>query len=74
MRRRKIARSFEDMYSLTAGGAVLSKSTDVLTHAGSPVALAGDVSGLAQLGVAAGVGKVALDMALKPYRYKRKRR
>lgn len=67
--KKKQARQLQGMLF---GGATLVKSTDVLAHAGNPAALAGDVSGLAQLGVAQGFGSAVLEMAfMKP---KKKRR
>ena len=61
--------------SLVFGGAVAVKSTDVLRHAGDSTALAGDIQGLAGVGVASAFGTAAMDMALgKPRHRKRKRR
>ena len=57
---------FQKMHGLTYGGAVALKGTDVLAHAGTPTALAGDIGGLAQLGVASGFGHAAMGLALRP--------
>lgn len=64
----KMSDMFGKMHGLTYGGAVALKGTDVLAHARHPTALTGDISGLAQLGVASGMGGAAMDIALRPMR------
>lgn len=75
-RREMILRKhFKRMQSTVFGGAVAVKSVDVLGHAKNPTALAGDIEGLASIGVASGIGSAVMGMALggKPRKVKHKR-
>jgi len=57
--------------NILIGGAILVKGTDLIGHAKSPTALAGDISGMAQLGVAGAISQTMLGIALKPYKKKK---
>ena len=63
----------DDVRKMVFKGAVAVKGTDLLRHAQSPVALQGDISGFAGLGVAGAMSEVAAG-ALKFGKKKRKRK
>ena len=56
-----VSMKLRDLGRLPFGGAALVKSTDVLKHARSPGLLAGDIGGLAGVGIAGAFGQKVLD-------------
>lgn len=76
IRRKSMNADFEKMFGALYGGAAIAKGTDLVAHARQPVALIGDVQGLAGVGIAGAFGSVAMKVAtggLGPLRKKRKR-
>ena len=65
---------FGKLQDVTFGGATVVKSTDVLKHARTPAALAGDIEGLVGVGIGAAFGKAIFGIATRPIRLKKKRR
>jgi len=69
-----VKKDLRTMHDLLIGGAVITKSTDVLAHARQPTALVGDVSGMVGVGVAGLTSRFVLDMALQPLNKRKRRR
>jgi len=74
MGKKKPVKYFEDLRKVVYGGAVVTKTTDLLKHAKDPTALGGDVQGF----VGVGIGGVMSRIASKPlgmiYGKKKKRK
>lgn len=61
----------KQLQRIAFGGALVSKSGDVIGHANNPAALANDIGGFAGIGIAGAVGSKAFDMALGTRRIRR---
>lgn len=57
---------------IAIGGALTLKSVDVLRHANNPTALAGDIGGLAGIGIAGAMADIPFRMMERKRKCKRR--
>jgi len=71
---KKVINDFDTMRKVAFGGALAVKSTDLISHAGSPTALTGDIGGFVGIGIAGATSGIAMDMITGKRKRKQKKK
>ena len=74
MTKKKVFDDLDTLRKMAFGGALATKSTDLIGHARQPTALTGDITGFLGIGIAGATSKMSMDLITGKRRKKRKRR
>ncbi len=65
-------KDLDKLRKVVLGGALVTKSTSIMGHTGSPTALTGDISGLVGVGIAEATSGISMDLIMRKKMKKRK--